>query len=127
MQTATATPPAYTSAAPKSKWRFVWVLPVLINAATGLAKVIGVEELRQNMASINGEHLMLPLGLVQLLGVVLAIIPRTRVAGFLLLLGYAGGIIATRLLHGEALGPGIAISVLLWVGLYFERPGLFRG
>jgi hypothetical protein len=71
------------------------------------------------------------IGAVELLSLLLFIIPRTGVAGTLLLAGYLGGAIATHLEHGQPIMMPIAISVVLWITAAIRFPELttrlFRG
>ncbi len=62
-----------------------------------------------------------PLGIIELVCVVLYVIPRTSVLGAILLTGYLGGAVATNLrvglpLFGHVLFP-VYVGVLLWGGL----------
>ncbi len=109
----------------RSLARFIWGIPVLIMLITSIMKLIKAPPLVANFEKLNGVEWMLPFGLVQLTSVVLFIIPKTRRIGFFLLCSYLGGIIATRALH-DVNHVGIALTVLLWIGMYFEDKALFR-
>ncbi len=69
-------------------------------------------------------HLVLTLGLIELVCLVLYLVPRTAPLGAVLWTGYFGGAIATHLrlgnpLFSHTLFP-IYIAVLLWGGLYLR-------
>src|SRR5580704_16835649 len=69
-------------------------------------------------------RLAVPLGIIELVCVLLYVIPRTSILGAILLTGYLGGAIAIQLptgnsLFGEVLFP-IYIGVILWGGIYLR-------
>lgn len=107
------------------RFRFVWVVPILVFTLTAVGKLVSAPPLVSNFAALGIEHLMLPIGLIQMACVVLFLVPKTRTVGFFLLCAYIGGIVATRWIHGAVLGPGIVLGALLWIGMFFERPSLF--
>ncbi len=109
----------------RSLARFIWVIPVLIMLITSIMKLVKAPPLVANFEKLNGVEWMLPFGLVQFTGVILFFVPKTRRLGFFLLCSYLGGIIATRALH-DVNHIGVALTILLWVGMYFEDRELFR-
>jgi hypothetical protein len=69
-------------------------------------------------------RLAVPLGLIELVCVLLYVIPRSSILGAILLTGYLGGAIAIQLptgnsLFGEVLFPAY-IGVFLWGGIYLR-------
>ena len=65
-----------------------------------------------------------PLGVIEVICVVLYLVPRTSVLGALLLTGYLGGAIATQLrvgapLFSTTLFP-VYVALLIWGGLYLR-------
>ncbi|HMI49290.1 MAG TPA: DoxX family protein [Gemmatimonadaceae bacterium] len=67
-----------------------------------------------------------PLGVLELVFVILYLIPRTSVFGAILLTGYLGGAIAAQVrisapLFSTILFP-IYVALFLWGGLYFRDP-----
>jgi hypothetical protein len=69
-------------------------------------------------------NLVLPLGMIELICLVLYAIPRTAVLGALLLTGYLGGAVAINLRAGtpvfNIIFPFI-IGALIWGGLYLRE------
>jgi len=67
------------------------------------------------------------LGTLEIIIVLLFLIPRTSTVGFVLLIGYMGGALATNLTHGfsnmEALPIYISL-LLLTISAYFRNPEL---
>ena len=69
-------------------------------------------------------RLAVPLGIVELVCILLYVVPPTSILGAILLTGYLGGAIAIQLptgnsLFGEVLFP-IYIGVILWGGIYLR-------
>jgi|HubBroStandDraft_4_1064222.scaffolds.fasta_scaffold631751_1 hypothetical protein len=69
-------------------------------------------------------RLAVPLGIVELVCVLLYVIPRASVLGAILLTGYLGGAIAIQLptgnpFFGEVLFP-VYVGVFLWGGIYLR-------
>ncbi|HEV7968716.1 MAG TPA: DoxX family protein [Candidatus Acidoferrales bacterium] len=69
-------------------------------------------------------RLAVPLGMIELVCVLLYLVPRTSILGAILLTGYLGGAIAIQLptenpFFGEVLFP-IYIGVFLWAGIYLR-------
>jgi DoxX-like family len=69
-----------------------------------------------------------PIGVIELVCLVLYMIPRTSVLGAILLTGYLGGAIASNLRVGNPLFSHVLFPVyvgaLLWAGLYLREPRL---
>src|SRR5271169_2208318 len=69
-------------------------------------------------------RLAVPLGITELVCILLYVVPRTSILGAILLTGYLGGAIAIQLptgnsLFGEVLFP-VYIGVILWGGIYLH-------
>ena len=122
--------PPVNRAAPISKKRF-WVGRIV----SGLAVLFLlfdslIKELRQAPA-VEGTialgypaTVVLPIGLIELVCLVLYVIPRTSVVGAILLTGYLGGAIATHVRVGSPLLSHtlfpIYVALLIWGGLYLR-------
>lgn len=82
------------------------------------------EEFGRKLGTIGLER---QLGVLELIIVALFLIPRTSTVGFVLMIGYMGGALATNLTHGfthvEAL-PIYIILVLLTISAWFRNPEL---
>jgi hypothetical protein len=64
--------------------------------------------------------ILVPLGIVELLCVILYVIPQTAVLGAILLTGYLGGATATHVRVGDAFIAPVIMGVILWLGLYLR-------
>lgn len=68
-----------------------------------------------------------PLGLLEMAIVILFILPRTSTVGFILMVGYTAGILATHFTHGFTAAQNAPIFVmllLLAVSAWFRNPEL---
>jgi hypothetical protein len=69
-----------------------------------------------------------PIGIIELVCLVLYLIPRTAVLGAIMLSGYLGGAIATHVRIGSPLLSHtlfpIYVASLIWGGLYLREPRL---
>lgn len=110
----------------KSKWRFIWIAPIILLIVTAVPKLILMDFMVENMNEAGMGHMILGVGIVEILCVIAFLIPKTRNIGFLLVVAYTGGIIAAEWAAKEQVIPGLVIMILLWVGWYFERPEWFQ-
>lgn len=111
-----------------------WIATILVagfNLFAALMKLFApvppgspAEAMQQRLGIVGMET---PLGILELIIVVLWLIPRTSTVGFVLMIGYMGGVLATNLTHGfthmEAL-PIYICFVLLTISGYFRNPEL---
>lgn len=82
-------------------------------------------EVLEGMAHLGlPESLIWPLGILELLCVVVYLIPGTSILGALLFTGYVGGAILAHVRIGEPVFLQIALGVLIWLGLYLREPRL---
>ncbi|NHF59572.1 hypothetical protein FK220_009490 [Flavobacteriaceae bacterium TP-CH-4] len=109
----------------KSKWRFIWILPIALLGMTAMAELLYLDLIDKEMETQGKKHLIVPLGKVKLLCVTAFLIPKTRRIGFLRCAAYIGGIIAVDWIMKEPPLPGILLQTFLWVGMYFEVPQFF--
>ncbi len=109
----------------RSKWRFIWAIPVLLLIITAVPKIISMEFMVNNMEAAGMGHMTLLVGIIELLCVLVFLVPKTRNIGFLLIVAYAGGIICAEWIAGKSVVPGIIIQVLMWIAMRFESPEFF--
>jgi len=110
-----------------------WTCTILIAALSifaGVMKFMPVEPGSQEALfaeQLGTAGLEFGLGILELAIVVLFLIPRTSTVGFVLMVGYFGGVVATMLTHGmtqmEVL-PMYVILGLLTISGYFRNPEL---
>ncbi|MEO0553248.1 MAG: hypothetical protein AAF149_08620 [Bacteroidota bacterium] len=93
---------------------------------TAIPKLIQMDFMVENMTNAGMGHMILGVGIVEIICVIIFLIPKTRNIGFLLTVAYTGGIIAAEWAASEAVIPGLVIMILLWIGWYFEKPDWFK-
>ncbi len=64
------------------------------------------------------------LGTIELVTVVLLLIPRTSTIGFVIMVGYLGGVTATLITHSQDATVGYIALALLTVSAYVRNPEL---
>jgi len=97
-------------------------LPFVMSAAM---KLLARPEVFKGMEHLGlPESLVLPLGILELLCVVVYLVPHTAILGAVLLTGYMGGAILAHLRIGESILFQIALGLVIWLGLYLREPRL---
>lgn len=64
------------------------------------------------------------IGFVEIISLALFLIPRTAIAGTLMLVAYMGGAIATHLQHQQPIAMAVGVQILLWVTAFIRFPEL---
>ncbi len=94
-------------------------------AMSAAMKLVGGREVIEGFARMGlPESLRVPLGVLELVGVLVYVVPVTSVMGTILLTGYVGGAIVTHLRIGEPVVFQIALGLLVWLGLYLRESRL---
>jgi hypothetical protein len=110
-----------------------WICAILVGALhilSGVMKFLPVTPGTNNAVMIEQlgiAGLEPKLGVLQLTIAILFLIPRTSTVGFVLLIGYCGGVLATNLTHGmpfAAVAPIYVMFILLTISAYFRNPEL---
>lgn len=102
--------------------RVISILLSLLFAMSGLMKLKGGAEVISGMVHLGlPESLILPLGILELLCVVIYLIPATSVVGAILLTGYIGGAICAHVRVGDPFFMQIALGICVWLGLYLRE------
>jgi len=102
--------------------RIVSFLPALLLLFSGTMKLLRVPAVIEGMAHYGyPEHLLLPIGMLEIGCTIVYMIPRTAILGAILMTAYLGGATATNVRVGDPsfIGPVLA-GVLLWAGLYLR-------
>ena len=109
----------------------IWTGRLLSGLATALLaldaamKIVGAPEAVKGTSELGSSpSVILPLGIVQLVCLVLYLVPRTAVIGAVLWTGYLGGAIATHVRVGNPLLSHVLVPVyvaaVLWLGLFLR-------
>lgn len=116
---------------PRTSNKLVWAGRILSALPIPLLVMSAVMKLSQAPDAVKGfgdfgydPNILVPLGIVELLCVILYIIPQTAVLGAILLTGYLGGATATHVRVGDAFIAPVIMGVILWLGLYLRDPRL---
>ena len=106
--------------------RGVSALPVLALTMSATMKLKGGPQVMEGFTGHFGypASAVLPIGIAELLCVILYVIPQTSVLGAAIATGYLGGVVATHVRMGEGFGTAIVLGVLLWIGLWLREPRL---
>ncbi len=97
------------------------VLPALAFLASGIMKFVKPGDMVQQSAANGwGEHLLVPLGAVEIACALIYLFPKTAVLGAILLTGYCGGAIASHVRLDQSFAPALILGILVWGGLYLR-------
>jgi hypothetical protein len=111
----------------KTVWvgRALSILVSLLFAFSALMKLMRHPAVIQGMDHLGlPRSIMAPLGVIELLCVIIYLVPRTAILGAILFTGYIGGTIVTHWRVGEPVYVNIACGIVVWLGLYLRRPRL---
>ncbi|MBI3331422.1 DoxX family protein [Candidatus Peregrinibacteria bacterium] len=110
-----------------------WICALLVaafNLFAAVMKFIPVEpgspadQIGQQLGIRGMEY---ELAVLELIVILLFLIPRTMTIGFVLMIGYMGGVLATNLTHGFSHADSLLIYIsfaLLTISAYFRNPEL---
>jgi hypothetical protein len=110
----------------------IWTGRVLSTLAVLFLLFDAIGKLVRPQAVIDGTtqlgypaSVILPLGIIQLVCLILYVLPRTSILGALLWTGYLGGAIATHVRLGNPLFSHVLfpvyVAALLWLGLWLRE------
>jgi DoxX-like family len=102
--------------------RVMSALPVLLILLGSVMKLMRHPSVLEGFARAGiPERLILPVGLIELVCVVVYLIPRTSVLGAILMTGLLGGATITTLRVGNPTYPmPVILGMLAWGGLYLR-------
>jgi hypothetical protein len=100
-------------------------LPVVFLALDATLKLLQLPPAMEGTTQLGyASHVVLPLGILQVICLVLYVVPRTSVLGAVLWTGYLGGAVATHVRLGNPWLTHILFPVilggLLWLGLWLR-------
>lgn len=113
-----------------SRWigRGLTALVALFLAWDGIIKLTGIAPVTDSFVRLGYRTAVaVPLGVLELVLLVLCLVPRTRLFGAVLMTGYLGGAVASHVRVGDPLATHalfpVYVGLLLWGGLLLRDPG----
>lgn len=102
--------------------RIMSALPGLLILLGSVMKLMRLPSVLEGFARAGvPERLIIPVGLIELICVVIYLIPRTAVLGAILMTGLLGGATITTLRVGDPTYPmPVILGMLAWGGLYMR-------
>ena len=99
-------------------------LPVLLVLMSSVMKLMKMAPVVEGFAKAGlSERLILPVGIIELICVIVYLIPRTAVLGAILMTGLLGGATVTTLRIVDPTYPmPVILGMLAWGGLYMRDP-----
>jgi hypothetical protein len=102
--------------------RIMSVVPALLTLLGAVMKIMKVPSVIEGFASHGiGEHLVVPIGVLEVVCVVVYLIPRTAVLGAILMTGLLGAATVTNLRVGDPTYPmPVVVGMMGWGDLYLR-------
>jgi hypothetical protein len=106
--------------------RVLSALPVLGLTASALMKLTHQAPVIEQLVKHGGypEGSVTPIGVIELLCVVLLAAPQTAIFGAVLTTAYLGGAVATHVRGGEGFAAPVILGIMVWIGLFLREPRL---
>lgn len=115
-----------TIAMPSFIKQYFYFLPTTMLLFSAIAKLFLFDPTKVDLPLPGMAKLMAPLGILELVCILLFVYPCSMKLGFLLICSYLGGAIAVNLvgqLHSPVM-PGLILA-LFWIGMYLKKRELF--
>lgn len=103
----------------------ITAIPALLVAFSGVAKLSGMKPVVEGLTKAGVIQYITLLGIAEIVSAILFAIPATNVIGFLLLIGYFCGAIATDLSHGNKILPPVIILLIIVAAQLLAHPSMF--
>ena len=102
--------------------RIMSAVPVLLTLLGAVMKIMKVPTVIEGFASHGlGANLIVPVGILEVVCVVVYVIPRTAVLGAILMTGLLGAATLTNLRVGDPTYPmPVVLGMMVWGGLYLR-------
>lgn len=111
--------------------RFTWAgriltaLVIVAFAPSGIMKVMKLPMVVEGFTRLGiPQGAIVPLGIVELVCLVLFLIPRTTILGTLLLTGYLGGATLANVIGRSDFIHALVVGLLVWAGAWCRVPEL---
>jgi hypothetical protein len=123
-------PPLASSGQPKWLTITGWVITAVIGAQFVMSAVFKLIQSPMVLEGFGKDKFdiplkfVVPIGILEVICLVLYLFPRTAILGSVLLTGYLGGAIMTHLRVNDNFAAPIIVGVLLWLGIFLREPRL---
>ena len=114
-----------------SQNKVVWIGRIITGLLAPFFGISAVMKLIPHPEVVKGmvhlelpQYLTRPLGVLELVCLIVYLIPATSVLGAVLLTGYLGGAILTHLRIEEPVYTQIILGGVVWLGIYLREPQL---
>src|ERR1700758_701407 len=106
--------------------RVMTALPALLILFGAVMKVMKLPAVIEGFARAGvPQHLIVPVGIIEIVCAVVYAIPRTSILGAILMTGLLGGATLTNLRIGDPTYPmPVIVGMMAWGGLYLRDPRL---
>lgn len=105
-----------------------WVLVIALSAMiilSGIMKLVKNQKITEALTSAGIGNYISLLGIAEILFAAMFIYPATRNIGFIFLVCYFSGALATDLTHKKPLTAPLVFLILLFVTQYIYNPAIF--
>ncbi|WP_116105101.1 hypothetical protein [Lewinella sp. IMCC34191] len=99
-------------------------LPSLGVLISGITKFFPGTDIHLLLQALGMDDYAIPIGLIEIIVVVLYWIPRTSKLGFFLFCTYIGGILVAEIMLGDVPVPALAIGGMVYLGTFLLKPSL---
>ncbi len=106
--------------------RVLSAIPVLMLTMSAVMKLVQAKPVVEGFPAFGyALNLLVPIGVVELLCVIVYVIPQTAVLGAILMAAYLGGATATHVRVGQAafIAP-VLLGIVAWLGIWLREPRL---
>ena len=100
-------------------------IPALMIILSGVLKIAGSDKIVESLNKVGVGKFKLALGIAEIIFTLLFIYPPTRNLGFVLLVCYFSGALATDLSHKTPVFAPVMILTILFVAQYVNVPAFF--
>ena len=87
-------------------------------------KMAGIHPMQSHLVEMGLTPYLVYLGIIEIIGASLFLLPRTEKIGLLLLTGYLGGAMAAEMPF-HMIGAPAMLLALLWIAAFIRRPSQF--
>ncbi|MEJ0103786.1 MAG: DoxX family protein [Bacteroidota bacterium] len=103
----------------------ITAIPALLVIFSGVLKLSGSKQVVETLTRVGVVQYIRLLGIAEIVFAALFVIPAVNSIGFIFLVCYFSGALATDLSHGSRIVPPVIILVLLFAAQWLVNPQMF--